>query len=150
MASKPTQGWAFFLFYFPVFFPCHTGKCLCCYRTLSWLAQEAALILLLPHEVEEMHWNETLPFEKTPSSCSNMSLANYRRRHLLLNIDAGEHIWISFQPSKVVCPKTQVVFQAEQRCILGARQQPSTRFLIMTASHLPLHYVLSFHLCHVL
>jgi len=56
----------------------------------------------------------------------------------------------SLQPSKVVCPKTQLLFQAKQRCILGARQQPSSRFLIMTASHLPLHCVLSFHLYHVL
>ena len=46
MASKPTQGWAFFLFYFPVFLPLSYRQMFMLLQNL-FLAQKAALMLLL-------------------------------------------------------------------------------------------------------
>lgn len=54
MASKPTQGWAFFLFFFYSFSSLVIQANVYAATELSW-PQKAALILLLPHEVEEMH-----------------------------------------------------------------------------------------------
>lgn len=53
MASKPTQGWAFFLFSFPVFL-------LLSYRQMFMLLQnflgpESRIDASSRHEVEEMH-----------------------------------------------------------------------------------------------